>query len=189
MLEKLFSSKIRVALLEILLGNSDRRYYLREITRLTKHDIKNISRELNNLESIGLVESNKRGNLKYYSVRKDFAIYPELKAIISKTKGTIGSLKETLSKIKGIDVAFIYGSFAKNKENVDSDIDLIILGKPDITVLNEFISVLEKKLNREINYSVFSKEEFYEKRKIKDSFMSEISREKKIFIIGSENDF
>ncbi|MCD6220415.1 hypothetical protein J7K43_08550 [Candidatus Calescamantes bacterium] len=92
MLEKLFSSKVRITLLEILLGDPDRRYYLREINRLAKHDIKNISRELDNLESIGLVESNKRGNL-IYSVRKDFAIYPELKAIISTKEQLVLSKK------------------------------------------------------------------------------------------------
>jgi hypothetical protein len=37
-------------------------------------------------------------------------LYDELRSIILKTRGAVGTLKETLAKEKNIDYAFIYGS-------------------------------------------------------------------------------
>ena len=45
------------------------------------------SRELANLEHIGLLTSEKRGNLKYYSANRNSPIYDEIKGIILKTTG------------------------------------------------------------------------------------------------------
>jgi len=97
-------------------------------------------------------------------------------------------LKETLSKIKGIEAAFIYGSFAKKEEAVGSDIDLFIVGKVDDSRLLREIRRLEKLLKREINYSIFVKDEFKKKVKEKDSFIIDLLENPKIFVVGNEDD-
>ena len=50
-----------------------------------------------------------------------------------------------LNKIK---TALIFGSFASKKEGEKSDMDLMIIGNPDITKLNNKISLLENKLKK-----------------------------------------
>ena len=52
----------------------------------------------------------------------------ELKNIVFKTVGVEGLLKQLLKEVKGIKVALIYGSFAKNTEHAASDIDLLLTG-------------------------------------------------------------
>lgn len=52
------------------------------------------------IERIGLLVSRKEGNLKYYSANRDFLFYDELRSIILKTRGAVGTLKETLSRAK-----------------------------------------------------------------------------------------
>jgi predicted nucleotidyltransferase/predicted transcriptional regulator with HTH domain len=186
-LSRLFSSKIRIKLLDTFLSLPNARFYIRELERKINEEAKNISRELHNLETLGLLISEKQGNQKFYSVNEDFFLYPELKGIIFKTTGVLGLLKEDLAKLKGIEAAFIYGSYATGKETESSDVELIIVGKPDLTELNEVISGLEDKLNREINYICFDREEYEERKKIKDAFISEVLAEEKIVIKGSEN--
>jgi len=99
-----------------------------------------------------------------------------------------GSIKDALGKIKGIRNAFIYGSFAKDEASVSSDIDLFIIGRIDENKLIREIGELEKILQREINYNLYSKEEFYEKRKAKDSFILDLLEKPKMFLIGEKND-
>ena len=55
-------------------------------------------------------------------------------------------LQECLKNIKGIEYAFIYGSFAKGEEKETSDIDLFIIGKVDEGKLIDEANKLEKKL-------------------------------------------
>jgi predicted transcriptional regulator len=45
--------------------NPGREMYIREIARTTRENINSIRRELTNLEGIGLLKSERRGNLKY----------------------------------------------------------------------------------------------------------------------------
>jgi predicted nucleotidyltransferase len=90
--------------------------------------------------------------------------------------------------MKGIEVAFIYGSFAKHEETAKSDIDLLIIGKIDDSRLLREINKLEEILKREINYSIFRREEFKQKMKEKDSFIKDLLKNPKIFLIGEQND-
>ncbi len=140
---------------------------------------------MKNLEASGLLISEKQGNLKYYSINENFFLYPELKAIIFKTTGVQGLLKEALERLEGIETAFIYGTYATGKESESSDVDIMIIGKPDLTEINEVISNLEEKLNREINYMCFDQEEFKERRKAGDAFINEVLSGEKIMLKGS----
>jgi len=186
-INRLFSSKIRIKLLDIFLSLPNARFYIRELERKIDEEAKNISRELQNLEALGLLFSEKQGNQKYYSVKEDFFLYPELKGIIFKTTGVLGLLKEAMARLKGIEAAFIYGSYATGKETESSDIDLLIVGKPDLTKLNETISKLENKLNREINYMCFDREEYEERKKTKNAFISGVLSDEIMIVKGSEN--
>ncbi len=185
-INRLFSSKLRTKLLDVFLSLPDARFYIRELERKIKEEAKNVSRELKNLEALGLLISEKQGNLKYYSVNENFFLYPELKAIIFKTTGVQGLLKEALERLKGIETAFIYGTYATGKESESSDVDIMIIGKPDLTELNEVISDLEEKLNREINYMCFDQEEFKERRKAGNAFIKDVLSGEKIMLKGSD---
>lgn len=184
-INRLFSSKLRTKLLDVFLSSPNARFYIRELERKIKEEAKNVSRELKNLEALGLLISEKQGNLKYYSVNENFFLYPELKTIIFKTTGVQGLLKEALERLEGIETAFIYGTYATGKESESSDVDIMIIGKPDLTEINEVISDLEEKLNREINYMCFDQGEFKERRKAGDVFINEVLSGEKIMLKGS----
>jgi len=124
MLHKLFSSKVWIELLNTFFLHPEKSFYLRELERITGEDYKNVSTELKNLESIGLLTSSKSGNLKYFHVNPGFLIYSELKSIFFKIRGAPALLKQVLSDDKEIEYAFIYGSFAAGTENEKSDIEI-----------------------------------------------------------------
>jgi len=181
-------SKLREELLALYFTNPDKKYYLRELERILKFSVGNIRRELIKLESTGLFLSESKGNLVYYYLNQSYPLFEELKSIIFKTSGAPKMLQNFLEKFNGISHAFIYGSFAKGEEKEDSDIDLLIIGEVNEDKLIEMISKLERKLQREINYAIYEKENFSKKKKEDNSFILDILKEKKIFLIGEENE-
>src|SRR3989339_59511 len=164
-------SKLTRELLGFYFTNADKGFYLRELEKKLGHSVGNIRRQLIKFEKTGLFYSTRRGNLVFYHLNKTFPLYNELKSIVTKTVGISGVFKKALSGINGIEVAFIYGSFAKGDEDEKSDIDLCLVGKPDNNELIKAVNFLEDKLQREINYTLFSSREFKDKKKEKGGFV------------------
>ncbi len=187
-ISKIFKSKTRKELFRLYFTNPDDEYYLRELERVLNIPVSMIRKELNRLEEDGIFLSRRKGNSTYYFLNKSYPLFDELKSIVSKTIGVQGLLKEILSRMKGIEFAFIYGSFAKHEETAKSDIDLFIVGKLDEARLLREINKLEGKLKREINYSIFRGDEFKQKVEEKDSFIMDLLKNPKVFLTGDQQD-
>ncbi len=56
-----------------------------------------VRRELIKLNKEGIFQSERQGNLVYYSVNKSYPLYEEIKSMVFKTVGVEGSLREILS--------------------------------------------------------------------------------------------
>ena len=188
MLQKLFSSRVRVEILSAFLMNPERELYVREAERLTGEDYKNVSMELRNLEEIGLLSSRNEGNLKYFSLNKGFVIYEELKSIFMKTKGAVGILREAVSTKRHIDYAFIYGSFATGEERAESDIDVMVIGGISLEEVFALIRGSEEKLSREINVSLYDLQEMRKRVKDRNPFIMEVLGGSKIMLVGDEDE-
>lgn len=181
-------SKIREGLLVLFFTNPQKKYYLRELERLLGFSAGSIRRELLKFANDNLFKTEKTGNLLYYSLNRNHPLFDELKSIVSKTAGVEYSLRSELSKIRNIKFALIFGSFASKKESGKSDIDIMIIGEPDITKLNNKISFLENKLKREINPVMYSFEEYRLKKRENSQFILDILKKPKILLIGEESD-
>ncbi len=104
-----------------------------------------------------------------------------------KSVGITEVLKNSLNRNK-IKIAFIYGSYAKGEESFLSDIDLMVIGEISSKELSSVISMPRKELMREINYAIFPPHEFVGKVKKNNHFLNAILKDKKIFIVGDENE-
>ena len=155
---------------------------------MTREDYRNVFRELKNLEEVGLVNSRRDGNRKYFRLNQSFSLYSELKSIFLKTRGAVGLLKELLSRQKGIEAAFLYGSIAAGREAEKSDIDLMVIGSISIDQILKLLREPEKVLAREINPSVYKVQETRRRMKEKNSFVAQVLNGPKIMLIGSEDD-
>ena len=173
MLAKLFSST-RAELLSLFFNNPDEKFYLREIARHIGKDAAGIKRELDTLVKIGLLAREKRGVQKYYFADKNSPIFAEMKGLIFKTTGVQGAIKAVLSRLKGLQAAFIYGSYARGSEKEESNINLMVIGQANITELNDMVMGLEEKLKRDIDYLVFDETEYRKRKETRDPFIREI---------------
>lgn len=178
-------SRLRQKLLVYFFTNSNSNSYVREIAAILAEDAGNISKELSRLEEAGIFISSTKGKQKHYSINKKNPLYKELKSIVFKTVGAEGALREAIGRTKGVIFSFIYGSFARNKESSASDLDLLIVGNPEEDKLMQRIESLEKRLQREINYNIYTRREFKNRVKKKDSFIKNILERPKIILKGS----
>jgi len=186
----ILKSKLRAKLLALYFFRPDAELYLSELARVIKVDPMNLSRELSRLEKENIFISRMSGKQKYYKLNKNYLFYGELKNIVAKTVGVEKSLTEIFKDEKAIKFCFIFGSYAAGADKPGSDIDLFIIGDNSAvdSVLDK-LNRLEKKIGREINYRFFSEADFKKAVKKKNSFILNIIKNKKIFLIGDEKNF
>ena len=177
-------SKLRQGLLGYYFTNPATSHYLRELAGLLDEDPANLSRELARLESQGLFVSEKRGLQKYFRLNRNYPLYEEVRRIVLKTVGAVGQLRNSLKNIPGIQRAYLYGSFAENRQDALSDIDLLVIGNPEAEELEEAVRKIERQLCREVNYTLFSPEEFRARRAERDAFLRDVWRRKTISLLA-----
>lgn len=188
MLEKLFTSKIRVHILEEFLLNPGNEYHIREMARIVEATPIYVQKELKNLESLGLLANRKKGNMVLYKLHTKSPIAEDLKRIFLKTE-SIGQVMMKELDTKEIKFAFIFGSFAKGVETQTSDVDVLIIGDVNDDDVLRSILKIERRIGREINYILWTEEEFLEKVEKKIPLIKEISKTPIIMITGDENEF
>ncbi len=193
MLEQLFGSRTRVRLLRFFLNHPEKHYYVRQLTRELKTQINAVRRELENLESLGIIKAkpikeakkagrrSRRKEKKYFAVNEDFVLYPELKALLLKAQLLIE--EDLVKKIKEsgrINYLVLTGLFVGLK---DQATDLLVVGQVKSKKLGRLIRRFEHELGREINYTVMSLREFKYRMDITDKFLYDILENKKVVVI------
>lgn len=179
MLSKLFTSGIRADIMSLLFNNPEEKFYVREIARLTNKNASGIKRELDKLEQMELVTSEKEGNLKYFRVNRNSSLFPELKGLIAKSLGLPGALKSVL-KASDTKAAFIHGPYVDDT-NLHY-LDLFIVS--DSVNIDKTISDVEKRFGREIRYVVMNEVEYKAKKKSGDRNLKKLLSSKKILLLG-----
>jgi predicted nucleotidyltransferase len=83
-----------------------------------------------------------------------------------------------------IELAFVFGSIARNRQGTDSDIDLFVLGSVSLRELSGPLSEAEKCLGRQVNPVIYSRKSFRQKFQAGDPFLLDVYRREKIPIRG-----
>lgn len=104
------------------------------------------------------------------------------------TNGVAEKIRLLLEKIAGIQYAFIYGLYARDPENRESDIDVMVVGGPDLYDMDETLSRAGVELGRSIYITLFTVREFRERVEVKEKHVLEALQGPKIILIGHEEE-
>jgi predicted nucleotidyltransferase len=178
-------SKARQRLLAFYFTNPTARRHLRDLAERLDIDPSNLSKELGRLEAEGLFRSDVSGRQKYFQLNREYALFDEVRGIVTKTVGVVPLIARSLKKIEGMREAYLYGSFARNQQDMASDIDVLVIGAPREEILAEAVRKLERQLGREINYTILTPKEFEARRARKDAFLENVWRNKRIALLGA----
>lgn len=181
-------SKVRVKMIKLFFLNPDQIYYVREITRMVKEEINAVRRELLRMTDAKILRSENRANRVYYSLNKNYLFYQELQQMAFKSGNFATKLFKIRKKLGDIKYAMCSDKFIYNKKD-DKNLDILIIGEVVLKELEVLIKQEEKRLGREINYTVFDEAEFNFRKKRNDPFLMDILYHKKIMLIGNEEDF
>jgi predicted nucleotidyltransferase len=177
----------RGALLAVLYGHIGESFYLRQLARRTDITLGAVQRELRQLVDAGLVTRRVVGSQTFYSANQASPIFEEMRSLVTKTVGIHDVLLEALRPLhKKINLAFVYGSTARSKEDSESDVDLMIVGRVPFADVIEHLADAQKTLDREINPTVYSTREF--RSKVEGNFLRTVLAGKKLFLIGDESE-
>jgi predicted nucleotidyltransferase len=86
----------------------------------------------------------------------------ELQGLLRKTLGPEPLLRSALADLDGIERAFIYGSWADPAEGSPGDIDVLVIGDPDVGEVYDAASAVETEIGRPVNVTVRSRAEWAE---------------------------
>jgi predicted nucleotidyltransferase len=173
--------------LGLLFGQPDRSFFVTEIMGLVKAGSGAVQRELHRLERAGLVSVQMHGNQKHYQANRTSPLYDEICSIVQKTVGLEEPLRAAVEALPGtVHLALIYGSVAKRTDTSTSDVDLLIVA--DNLTLEEVYAALspaEQLLDRKVNPTFYTGEEFNRRRTRGNSFLKRVLDGPVIILSGS----
>ncbi len=189
LVQSLFTSQARVAVLKLLLLSPDQRFYLREVVAKAGLAVRAVQIEVARLAASGLLLSSVEGNRKYYQANRSAPIFLELRSILLKTVGMGDALKESLGRASGeIELAYVFGSVAEGIDTASSDIDLLVVGSMTGRALAGLLAPLRESLGREMNPVLMTKAEFRRKAREGNHFLHATLEAPKIYLIGGDDE-
>jgi predicted nucleotidyltransferase len=133
---------------------------LSELARRAGTSLGGTHKEVERLEVSGLVKSTTVGRSRLVEPDQSSPVYTEVRGLLVKTLGPAPLLRSALSEIDDIREAFIYGSWADPSQTNPADIDVLVIGKPDVAAVYDAISEVEAEVGRPINVTVRSPTEW-----------------------------
>jgi predicted nucleotidyltransferase len=169
-----FESKVASRLMDFFFLNPGVKRYINELAKMLDLDPKNTYRKLVELEKEGLLGSEIRGKEKFYFLNRKYPLLKEYRNIFMKTAGVEKKIREALLTVEGIEQAYIYGSYASNRMDAASDLDILVVGGHSVMALQKAIDGLQKYFGREINAVNMSSADFDGKMKLKEPFLVKV---------------
>jgi len=120
-------------------------------------------REVARLLDAGILLERKVGRTRLVRGNPDSPLVDPLREILTVVGGPVVLLADELGRIDGIESAFLYGSFAARLCGVDGpaphDIDLMVVGAPDLDAVYEACTRVEAAVHRAVNPAILSPSE------------------------------
>lgn len=178
--------RTREAVIGLLFTDPARSLHVREIARRTGFSAPTVARELRILEAVGVVTSEAVGRQVSYRANPACPLFVELQSIAVKTWGLRGRVALAIEGLRGVEVAFIFGSFAAGQAHPMSDVDVIVIGTVEYAVLSEAMSRVSADLGRSVNAKLYRPGEWSRKLAEGNPFLGGVDSGPKLFLAGNE---
>lgn len=183
------TSRVRVKLIEMFFQNQGELLYVREITRKIKEEINAVRRELDKMVGSGLLKSEQRGNRLYHTLNDSYLYFSELQRMVVKSTGVGKKIRRLHRKLGSIEFVMFSGKFVQRLVPSQGEVDVLVVGDIVLPELEEIMKEEQNRIGREINYAVFSLDEFEFRKTRRDPFIMDILMGTRVMVIGSEIEF
>ncbi len=181
----LLVSATRREILAEFFARPEEEFYVREITQKIGKTLSGVRRELFQLEKLGLLKSEKRGNRLFFRLNHRFPLFYPLLLLMEKSYGLGAKLyqqRDRLGKLRLVLASNQFLTWAKDAQGVD----LVVVGRVVLPELGKIIRQEEKRRGREINYAVMDWREFRLRYRNSDPFLVNFLLRGVAVLVGSE---
>ena len=187
-LETLLRSRARVQILRRLLFATGREFYQRELALLEGLAVNAVKRELPRLARAGFILVRERKGRKFFRANPAHGLYREVKTLLLKA-AIFGPYLTRMNALHGkIDVAFVYGSFAKGQEDQESDVDLLVVSELPSMELYKLLEPKKELLGAEFNPRPYNAEDFRKAAARRGEFLDRVLAGPVLYLIGGPDD-
>ena len=138
--------------------------HLRSIADRTRLAYSVVQREVDRLETSGLVQSTRFASSRVVRPNERHPFYEELRALLLKAYGPREVLAELLQPVAGIREAFLFGSWAARYAGEagppPADLDVVVVGRPSIGRIEEIEVEAEDRLGQRVQIQVVPPEDW-----------------------------
>ena len=180
--------KVRAVIMRLLFSDPAKEFHLRELSRLSDLALGTIQQEVSKLSRADLLVARRDGNRLYYRANTGHPIFSELQGIALKTTGLREQLADALAGVRGIEMAFVFGSAAAGTTGAASDVDLLVVGDVGLRALAPKLRPLTSTLGREVNSHVLTRDTLAAKARAGDAFITNVLAAPKIWITGDAHE-
>lgn len=189
-LDQLFISKVRIKALKHFFMHQDEAIHLRAAVREFDEEINAVRRELERMEAVDLLITERKGNRKYFRLNKDFTFFEELLGMVYKTFGLGGEIISKAEKLGNIKFAMLTQGFTHGKHVGSHAMDLVVVGEDmDVKELDALVNKEEKRIGKDIHYTVLTSLDLQTRKRRRDAFIQELMQQDKVMLIGRAVDF
>lgn len=188
-LKLLLGSRATARLVTHFVVHPDRSLHFRALLRHTELGVRSLQAELDRLVDAGLVERREDGGRMLYRAVQDHPSWEALRTLVRNHGEPAEVLRDALRDVPGIEVAFVFGSFARDDTRPDSDVDVFILsdGAPPGGVGRAALEAAAV-LDRPVNVLRYTREKLARQLRSGGAFISDILAGPKRWIIGSDDE-
>jgi predicted nucleotidyltransferase len=180
----LLRSETQAGLLEQLLLNPDATFTVPELADALHVTDMSVRRELERMIDAGIVERELVGRQGLYRASVASPLYEPLRQLVERSVGVESLLRELLERVPGVEVAAIFGSWARGKVDAESDVDVLVTGDFDYSDLVSRLHGLEERTGREINLVAMRPGELQEALSQDSGFVREVMASPLRMLVG-----
>jgi len=172
MLEDILESNHKSEVLAFFLLAPERSFSIKELSKRLHISDSILQGILKEFDKFSVIISFMREQQMLYIINQKHKLLPEIKLSVTKNhKALEDELFIAIRKLGEIQGAFLSGALTGQPQ---LPVDLLIVGKINLTKLDLFLQNCKKMMGIEINYSIMTLEEFQMRRHTFDRFLKDI---------------
>ena len=160
--------------------------HVREMARRVKASAPTVGVELAELARLGVLLTHTVGRSLVYSVNERSSLLGEIRALVQKTIGIEVLVAKAVEGLAGVDAAYVFGSYAAGTDSAGSDVDLLVIGRPNRVGLSEKLAPVERTIGRDVNVVTKTEAQVRERRRSGDPFWRQVLGKPMIHVAGRE---
>ena len=186
----LFGSATFPLLLAKLCAAADRVFTATELESLVGASHDSLYRALQRGVAVGLIRRERVGKQHVYQIESNSPIFGEMKTLLSKLFGPADALHRAFSGAgpPEVEAAFLFGSAARAQDNLNSDLDVFVIGEISRFALARQLVVAERELGREVNAMAYPRPDVERRLAEGDGFLREVFSGPKLMLLGKDTD-